>query len=69
MTRFRWALAFSLAVAVSALVGASTAGGAHKQRGVSGNISIIAKWTGDEQTSFKAVLAGFPKLNPGVKIT
>ena len=68
MTRYRWALAFSLVLTLSALVAASTAGGAHKQQGVSGNISIIAKWTGDEQTSFKAVLAGFTKLNPGVKI-
>jgi alpha-glucoside transport system substrate-binding protein len=68
MTRYRWALALALAITLSALVGASTAGGAHKQRGVSGNISIIAKWTGDEQTAFKAVLAGFTKSNPGVKI-
>ena len=68
MTRYRWALALSLAFTLSALVAASTAGGAHKQKGVSGNLSIIAKWTGDEQTAFKAVLAGFTKANPNVKI-
>jgi alpha-glucoside transport system substrate-binding protein len=68
MTRYRWALALSLAITLSALVAASTAGGAHKQRGVSGTVSIIAKWTGDEQTSFKAVLAGFEKANPDVTI-
>jgi alpha-glucoside transport system substrate-binding protein len=68
MTRYRWALALSLALALTALVGASTAGGAHKQRGVSGNITIIAKWIGDEQTSFQKVLDGFTKANPGVKV-
>jgi ABC-type glycerol-3-phosphate transport system substrate-binding protein len=68
MTRYRWALALSLALTLTALVAASTAGGAHKQRGVSGTISIIAKWTGDEQTSFEAVLAGFKAQNPNVKV-
>src|SRR5439155_12940793 len=66
--RYRWVLALSLALALTALVGASSAGGAHKQRGVSGNITIIAKWIGDEQTSFQAVLDGFKKANPGVKV-
>ena len=68
MTRYRWALALSLALTLMALVAASTAGGAHKQQGVSGSISIIAKWTGDEQTAFQAVLAGFKKANPNVKV-
>ena len=69
MTRYRWALAGTLALALTALVAAGTAGGAHKQRGVSGNISIIAKWTGDEQKSFEAVLEPFKKANPDVKVT
>jgi alpha-glucoside transport system substrate-binding protein len=69
MTKYRWALAGTLALALTALVAAGTAGGAHKQRGVSGNISIIAKWTGDEQKSFEAVLDGFKKANPDVKVT
>jgi ABC-type glycerol-3-phosphate transport system substrate-binding protein len=68
MTRYRWALALSLALTLSALVAASTAGGAHKQKGVSGTISIIAKWTGDEQTKFLAVLAPFKTANPGVTV-
>jgi alpha-glucoside transport system substrate-binding protein len=68
MTRYRWALALSLAFTLTALVAASTAGGAHKQRGVSGSISIIAKWTGEEGASFQAVLAPFKKANPGVKV-
>jgi len=69
MTRTRWALAGTLALALAALVAVGTAGGAHKQRGGSGNISIIAKWTGDEQKSFEAVLDAFKKANPDVKIT
>jgi alpha-glucoside transport system substrate-binding protein len=69
MTRYRWAIAGTLALALTALVAAGTAGGAHKQRGVSGNISIIAKWTGDEQKSFEAVLDAFKKANPDVKVT
>ena len=69
MTRYRWAVAGTLVLALTALVAAGTAGGAHKQRGVSGNISIIAKWTGDEQKSFEAVLDAFKKANPDVKVT
>jgi len=54
---------------VIALVGGSgTAAGGAKGQGVSGTISIIAKWTGDEQASFMAVLAPFKKANPGVTI-
>jgi alpha-glucoside transport system substrate-binding protein len=54
---------------VIALVGGSgTAAGGAKTQGVSGTISIIAKWTGDEQASFMAVLAPFKKANPGVTI-
>jgi alpha-glucoside transport system substrate-binding protein len=68
MNRYRWALAGTLVLALSALVAAGSAGGAHKQRGVSGTISIIAKWTGDEKTSFEAVLDGFKKANPDVTI-
>jgi alpha-glucoside transport system substrate-binding protein len=68
MNKYRWALAGTLVLALSALVAAGSAGGAHKQRGVSGTISIIAKWTGDEKTSFEAVLDGFKKANPDVTI-
>jgi ABC-type glycerol-3-phosphate transport system substrate-binding protein len=58
-----------LAMAVAGMVAATTAGGAHQQRGVSGKIQIIAKWTGDEQKSFEAVLAPFKKANPGVSVS
>jgi ABC-type glycerol-3-phosphate transport system substrate-binding protein len=66
--KVRWYLAGLVALAASALVVVGTAGGAHKSKGVSGSLSIIAKWTGDEQKSFEAVLAPFKKANPGVKI-
>ena len=68
MNRVRWYLAGLVTLGAVALVVAGTAGGAHKTKGVSGSISIIAKWTGDEQKSFEAVLAPFKKANPGVKI-
>jgi alpha-glucoside transport system substrate-binding protein len=35
---------------------------------VSGNISIAGIWTGAEQKNFQAVIKGFQKLNPGVKV-
>ena len=68
MKKVQLLLAGALVVALAGVVAVSTAGGAHKQRGVSGTISIIAKWTGTEQTSFEAVLAPFKKANPDVTI-
>jgi alpha-glucoside transport system substrate-binding protein len=68
MRRIRWYLAGLVTLGAVALVVAGTAGGAHKAKGVSGSVSIIAKWTGDEQKSFEAVLAPFKKANSGVKI-
>jgi alpha-glucoside transport system substrate-binding protein len=68
MKKFRWYLAGLLALGAVALVLVGTAGGAHKSKGVSGSVSIIAKWTGDEQKSFEAVLGPFKKANPGVTV-
>ena len=36
--------------------------------GLSGNVSIMGVWTGDEQASFQAVLDGFTELNPDVSV-
>ncbi len=69
MGKHRLLLAGALTFALAGVVAVSSAGGAHKQRGVSGKISIIAKWTGDEQKSFEAVLEPFKKANPGVDVT
>ena len=68
MKKVQLLLVGALTIALAGVVAVSTAGGAHKQRGVSGTISIIAKWTGTEQTSFEAVLAPFKAANPDVKI-
>ena len=68
MRKIRWYLVGLVTLGATALVVAGTAGGAHTSKGVSGKVSIIAKWTGDEQKSFEAVLAPFKKANPGVTI-
>jgi alpha-glucoside transport system substrate-binding protein len=68
MRRIRWYLVGLVTLGAIALVVAGTAGGAHQTKGVSGSVSIIAKWTGDEQKSFEAVLAPFKKANPGLTI-
>jgi alpha-glucoside transport system substrate-binding protein len=58
-----------LAGLVLVLAGASgTAVGGTDRQGVSGTISIIAKWTGGEQDSFLAVLEPFKKANPDVEV-
>ncbi|MHB8961363.1 MAG: ABC transporter substrate-binding protein [Candidatus Limnocylindrales bacterium] len=36
--------------------------------GVSGNVSMMAVWSGQEQTSFEKVIAAFNKLYPNVKV-
>ena len=64
---YRWPALAVLALA-AALLAAGSAGGSANQGGVSGTVSIIAKWTGEEQKSFEAVLAPFRKANPGVTI-
>jgi ABC-type glycerol-3-phosphate transport system substrate-binding protein len=56
----------ALALALAGSSGSAVGGG--KRQGVSGTISIIAKWTGAEQDSFMAVLEPFKKANPDVDI-
>jgi alpha-glucoside transport system substrate-binding protein len=38
------------------------------KKSVSGSVSIVGVWTGPEQKSFNAVLAGFRKKNPDIKV-
>jgi alpha-glucoside transport system substrate-binding protein len=64
--RFLYIVVGALVIALAG--GSGTAAGGAKSQGVSGTISIIAKWTGDEQASFMAVLAPFKKANPGLTI-
>ena len=64
--RFLYILVGALVVVLAG--GSGTAVGGAKRQGVSGTISIIAKWTGAEQESFMAVLEPFKKANPDVTI-
>jgi alpha-glucoside transport system substrate-binding protein len=56
-----------LVAAVAAAFGVAGAGAGQQQ--VSGKIAITGIWTSKEQQSFQAVIAGFSKKNPGVKVT
>ncbi len=68
MSRLRLYL-LALPVLVLALAAASTAGVGKKDNAtVSGKISVIAVWTGEEQKNFEAVLAGFHKKYPDVDV-
>jgi alpha-glucoside transport system substrate-binding protein len=69
MTRICLALA---ALCVTALAATAIGSASPKARtaneAVSGNLSIIGIWTGPEQKRFQAVLDGFQKLYPNVKV-
>jgi alpha-glucoside transport system substrate-binding protein len=62
----------TLILAVSAVALAATAGVANSapkhHHAISGHLSMTGVWTGAEATNFKAVLAAFMKLNPGVSV-
>jgi ABC-type glycerol-3-phosphate transport system substrate-binding protein len=57
-----------IAAAALSLVVVGTAGARHKHVGVSGSISIIGVWSGPEEKRFQAVIDGFTKANPDVKV-
>jgi alpha-glucoside transport system substrate-binding protein len=57
-----------VALALAALVVVSTAGARQSRHGVSGSLSITGVWTGQEQKNFQAVIDGFTKKNPDVKV-
>ena len=72
MTRFRLAVA-ALCVTALAVAAVGTASQTKTTKtttneAVSGNLSIIGIWTGPEQKRFQAVLNGFMKLYPNVKV-
>ncbi len=58
-----------VALAAAAVLAASAAAAVHRQAAVNGSISMIGIWTAKEQASFKAVIAGFNKQFPDVKVT
>ena len=69
----RW-LVFALLVGVLAFVAAGCGGGDDDDAGaegsedVTGEISAMAIWAGEEQASFEAVIAGFNELYPNVTV-
>jgi alpha-glucoside transport system substrate-binding protein len=67
----RWlaiaALVGALALAAGLGIGKANAS-SHSSSAVSGNISIVGVWTGAEQKNFQAVLNGFTKKYPNVKV-
>jgi ABC-type glycerol-3-phosphate transport system substrate-binding protein len=62
------ALVGALALAAGLGISKATASSSHESA-VSGKISIVGVWTGDEQKAFQAVLKGFNKKYPGVKVS
>jgi alpha-glucoside transport system substrate-binding protein len=71
--RHRW-LALALAVGALALVAAGCGGddggggGAEGSEDVTGSLSVMAIWGGDEQASFQQVIDGFTELYPNVTV-
>jgi len=71
--RKRW-LVFALLVGVLAFVatgcggGDDDGGGAEGSEDVTGEISVMAIWAGEEQASFQAVADGFMELYPNVEV-
>jgi alpha-glucoside transport system substrate-binding protein len=71
--RYRW-LVFALLVGALAFTAAGCGGdddgggGAEGSEDVTGEISTMAIWAGDEQASFEAVIAGFNELYPNVTV-
>src|SRR3989441_8127066 len=69
MSKFRFH-ALALAALAAAGGAAYVAGGAGAgQKAVSGNLSMVGIWTATEQKSFQAVIDGFHKKYPNVKVT
>ena len=71
--RQRWVV-LALLVGVLAFVAAGCGGddgggGAEGSEDVTGDVSIMAIWGGEEQESFEAVVAGFEEAYPNVNVT
>jgi alpha-glucoside transport system substrate-binding protein len=65
--RFSAPLLVALGAALVAAVSVGGAGASHKA--VSGKVEMVGVWTATEQKSFQAVIAGFNKKFPGVKVS
>jgi alpha-glucoside transport system substrate-binding protein len=69
MRKYRLHAAALVALAAAAAAATVAAGAGASRTAVSGNISMIGVWTSVEQKSFQAVIAGFEKKYPGVKVS
>src|SRR5918995_6214798 len=71
--RYRWVvtalLVGALAFVAAGCGGDDGGGGAEGSEDVTGDISIMAIWGGEEQESFQAVLDGFEEAYPNVNVT
>jgi ABC-type glycerol-3-phosphate transport system substrate-binding protein len=70
MTRkHTWLLGLvGLASLIAALAATVASGAGRSHSAVSGKLSMVGIWTGPEQKSFEAVIAGFNKLYPKVSV-
>ena len=66
--RVLWLTVIAGVVALAAVTALASAKST-KKSGLSGSIQIVGVWTGAEESAFNAVLDGFRKANPGVKVT
>ena len=69
MKKHKLVIAALVGVVLLAAVTAFASARPAKKSAVSGSVNIVGVWTGDEEKSFNAVLDGFRKANPGVKVT
>jgi alpha-glucoside transport system substrate-binding protein len=68
-TAFIWFAILALLAAACGGGGGSTTGATGGTGGgVSGSISVMAVWTGEEQAAFQAVIDGFTSQNPQAKV-
>jgi len=66
--RVLWLTVIAGVVALAAVTALASAKST-KKAGLSGSVQIVGVWTGAEESAFNAVLDGFRKANPGVKVT
>ena len=70
--RYRWALGAlivsALAFAAAGCGGGDNGGAAQGSEDLTGNVSVMATWSGAEQESFQAVIDGFNELYPNVTV-
>ncbi len=69
MKKHKLVIAALLGVVLLAAVTAFASASRRRSRRSSGNINIVGVWTGDEEKSFNAVLDGFRKANPDIKVS